>query len=70
MNWMIITTTEGKRIIVNVKAVLSVTYLEDSDLTEIVLTRSNYAPLYVTGNIASKFQKALFANSEVVCALE
>lgn len=69
MDWIRIKTTEGKVVYLNTNEILYLGYNEDVDLTEIVVTRSGYAPLYVSGDITKDFSRMLAANLKGVTTL-
>ena len=62
MDWIRIKTIDGKTVYLNTNEILCLSYDEDAELTEIVVTRSGYSPLFVSGDITKDFHRMLAAN--------
>lgn len=62
MDWIRIKTNDGKTVFLNTNEILYLSYDEDTDLTEIVVTRAGYSPLFVSGDITKSFARMLSAN--------
>ena len=59
MAWVKIKTKDDIKHIINTDTIMNIEYHSDTDLTEIVFTRSAYPSIYVKGDITKEFSRAL-----------
>ena len=69
MDWFQIKTTQDEVLLINANEILSVTYHEDTDLTEIVFTRAAFPPVFVRGDIMPTIKRLLVSHDHYVSTI-
>jgi len=69
MDWFQVTTANEEVHLINVSAILSVMYHEDTDLTEITFIRSAFSPIFVRGDIMLTIKRLLTSHDHYVSTI-
>lgn len=66
MDWFKCIDKTGTKRIINTDAILSVTYLTSTNLTEITFIRSAFPPLFIKGDVLKDIERLLSAHDHYV----
>ena len=66
MDWFKFVNTTGEKVIVNANLIACVTYHKETNLTEIVLSRAAYPPLFMRGDTTKDIDRLLCCHDSFV----
>ena len=69
MDWFKVTDTNNIKRIINANTIMFISYLEDTDMTEITFARSAYSPLFVKGNVMRDIERLLSSHDHYVSTI-
>ena len=66
MDWIVVKEYNSEKVLINVNAIMSISYHKETDLTMIEFIRTAYSPVYVKGDITTDIRRLLTSHGNYV----
>ena len=66
MDWIVVKEYNSEKVLINVNAIMSISYHKETDLTMIEFIRAAYSPVYVKGDITIDIRRLLTSHGNYV----